>query len=361
MYFKRKHREESYNRNRFNIRGRGKIDFSLWVFLIYISVFIFLYNLSPTILGAITFGWYLSMIIEVPARNLSKLKFISYNLAIVISSLVMFALLAYGLFQIIPIILDEGKTIFSSLSESFTGIKLPEFFERTEIGITIAGWLNSFAGELVNKFTAIGVTALNYIIQNIPGAMTGVVIFIITASYLTSVTPVLKKNLWRFFPFSGRKKAISFAGNYYNSVRHFIGGQMIIALCVGIIVGLGMFISGIPYSLFLGFLSGIANFIPYLGAAIAAIPALILGFSYGGAAGVMKALIVLMCASQLEVWILSPKIQGNRMEINWFIILIGIMLFGSLFGLVGILLAIPIMVFIKKYWITYVQVALERL
>ncbi len=48
------------------------------------------------------------------------------------------------------------------------------------------------------------------------------------------------------------------------------------------------------------------------------------------------------------------------MNLNWFVILIGILLFGGLFGIIGVLFAIPIMVFIRNFWISYVQEVFKR-
>lgn len=124
---------------------------------------------------------------------------------------------------------------------------------------------------------------------------------------------------------------------------------------VGVIVGAGLAIFGLPYSLFLGFVSGISNFIPYLGVVVAAIPAVALGLGHSGLVGVLKVVAVLVIANQIKSWILAPRIQGGRMKLNWFVIILAILISGTIFGLVGVLIAIPLVVFFKKYWIWYVQ------
>ena len=201
---------------------------------------------------------------------------------------------------------------------------------------------------------------LNTAISGIPNAVTAVVIFIIAATYLSSLKPVFRDNLWRFFPRSTRKKSLAFVHDYYASIKAFISGQLIIALVVGLIVGFGMSIAGVPYAVFLGFLAGITNFIPFFGVILTAVPAVFLGLVNYGLWGLVRVGIVLVIANQTESWVLSPKIQGDRMELNWFVILIGILLFGGLFGIIGVLFAVPIMVFIKNFWIRYVQEAFSR-
>ncbi len=122
-----------------------------------------------------------------------------------------------------------------------------------------------------------------------------------------------------------------------------------------------MTVAGIQYAVFLGFLAGVTNLIPFFGVIITAVPAVFLGLAKYGLFGLLRVAIVLVAANQIESWVLSPKIQGDRMELNWFVILLGILLFGGLFGIVGVLFAIPIMVFIKEFWICYVQEALKKL
>ena len=136
---------------------------------------------------------------------------------------------------------------------------------------------------------------------------------------------------------------------------------MIIAAIVGGIVGVGMFIAGIPYALFLGFLAGITNFIPFLGVIIAGVPALLVGLTHDGPWGLVKVLIVIVVANQLESWVLSPRIQGRRMKLNWFAIIVAIFFCAGFLGVVGVLLAIPILIFFRDFWISYVENAFERL
>ncbi|MFW5871532.1 MAG: AI-2E family transporter [bacterium] len=336
-------------------------DPAMWMFLIYFLLFFFLFKISESILGAILFGWYLSLIIEVPANYLCKLKFIKYKFAVVISSILMFFLLAYAIYSIFPILIEEGQRLFPLLSRTSQDLVLEEFFKNRNIDPGVIEWINSFISQIGSKFSEFGANVLNTIIQYIPNATTSAIIFIITASYFTALTPIFKKNLWRFFPKSTQSKSIKFIREFYRDIRHFIGGQVIIAVLVGFMVGFGTFFSGIPYSLFLGFLSGITNFIPYLGVFIASIPALLLGFVHGGLAGFIKILIVLVLSNQLESWLLNPKIQGTRMQLNWFAILLSILLAGSILGLAGVLLGIPLLLFFKRFWTEYIQETLKKI
>lgn len=345
------------------MRNPRRIDPTLFVFLGYAVIFFLLFKVSPSILGALTLGWYLSMIIEVPSRLLARIKFMPYKLAIIISSILVYALLLIGFSRLIPLLIDEGKRLFDLLKKSAADVDwnsllfIRNEFIRERILRSVDDLLSLASGQVA----VLGGDVLNWIVQRAPNAMTATLIFIIAASYFTAAVPVLRANLWRFFPKSSREKAIAFTAEFYADLRHFIGGQVLIALLVGLSVGFGMLIVGIPYSLFLGFLSGITNFVPFLGLIIAGVPALLVGVANGGWWGLGKVLIVIAITNQLESWVFSPRIQGKRMKLNWFVIIIAIFFSAQLLGLIGVLLAIPFLVFLRRFWVQYVQEAFRRL
>jgi len=335
----------------------------MWFFLGYFLLFILLFKLAPDILGALTLGWYLSMIIEVPARHLSKIKFIPYKLAIVISSVLILALLVLGISLLIPILIDEGKRLFSLIATGVQNFDLREMFNISDEAVMeqVIGITDTFLSNIGERAANLGSDTINWTVQNVPNVMTAVVIFVIAASYFTAVIPMLKANFHRFFPRSGREKARTFASAFYGDLQHFIGGQVFIALVVGVLMGLGMLIAGVKYAFFLGFLAGITNFIPFLGVIIAGIPAILVGLTHGGIWGLVKVVIVILLTNQIESWVLSPKIQGRRMRLNWFAIIVAIFFCAQFLGVVGVLLAIPMLIFFRDFWILYVQKTFDRM
>ena len=339
------------------------VDPTIWVILAYFSIFILLFKMSPIILGALTLGWYLSMIIEVPARTIAKIKFIPYKVAIVISSILMFAILAVSISLLIPLLIDQGKMFINLLVTGVTNLDLPKLFniKNERVREEIVKATDSLISTLSVQATTLGGNAINWTVQQVPGATTAILIFVITASYFTALVPLISGNLWRFFPRTGRRKAITFMAAFYGDLRHFIGGQVIIALFVGLLMGIGMAIAGIPNALFLGFLAGITNFIPFLGVIIAGIPALLVGLTHAGLWGLAKVGIVIIITNQFESWVLAPRIQGKRMRLNWFLIIIAIFFFAQVLGVAGVLLAIPMLIFFRNFWTQYIQKTFDRI
>ena len=334
-------------------------DPAMWVIVLYLFLFFAFFKASPQIMGAILFGWYLSMIISVPTRFLTR--FIKYTLALLISSIGMFVLIAFAIYSIFPVLIEEGKKFFPVVGSTASDINVENFFNGENIDPRLTEWVNSLIGDVGRNISEFGASILNTIIQHIPAVSTSAILFVITAAYFATVMPVLRENLWRLFPESTRKRSIHFIRECYKDIEHYIRGQVILALIVGVMVGVGTSLSGVPYSLFLGFLSGIFDFIPFLGPTLVSIPGMLLGFLYGGIPGLIKMLIVFLFANQFESWVLQPRIQGSRMKLNWFAILLAILVAGSIFGLPGVLIGIPFLAFFKRFWAEYVQEGLQNI
>ncbi|MGC9311358.1 MAG: AI-2E family transporter, partial [Sediminispirochaetaceae bacterium] len=190
----------------------------------YFTLYCIFYGLTPSIVGALTFGWYLSLIIEVPARQLSRLKFLTYKASVAISTFVIFSLLILGVSRIVPIVLDEGKRLFPLLKESVGSFDLPKMLGDSTLGREVTGALQDAGGSLLERTAQLGVTIVNSVFQNLPNFTTGLIVFAITAGYFTYTVPTIKTNLWRFFPASGREKAFRFLAEVYGDIRHFIAG-----------------------------------------------------------------------------------------------------------------------------------------
>jgi len=235
-------------------------DPAMWVILLYLFFFFVFFKAAPQIMGAILFGWYLSMIISVPTHFLSR--FIKYKLSLIISSIGMFVLIAFAIYSIFPVLIEEGKRFFPVIGSTASDINVENFFNGENIDPRLTEWLNSLIGDVGRNISEFGAQILNSVIQHIPAVSTSAILFVITASYFATLMPVLRENLWRFFPASTRGRSIQFMRECYKDIEHYIRGQVILALIVGVMVGIGTTISGVPYALFLGFLSGIFDFIP---------------------------------------------------------------------------------------------------
>ena len=105
---------------------------------------------------------------------------------------------------------------------------------------------------------------------------------------------------------------------------------------VGVLVCLGTWLIGLPAPLGLGLLTGITDFIPYLGPWLGAAPAVILALSDGGGT-LLWTLLLFVVVQQLESHLVIPLVQQKIVEIPAALLLFAVVAVGLLFGIVGLL------------------------
>jgi predicted PurR-regulated permease PerM len=127
------------------------------------------------------------------------------------------------------------------------------------------------------------------------------------------------------------------------TLKYWLLGQFVSMAVVGVITGVALKVAGIPFSLELGILSGLGEFIPFVGPLLVSIPALLLGLSEG----VEKFLIVvaiLLAVQFFEGNIIVPIVQRKAVDLPPVVTLTSMLLLGSALGLLGLFVAAPLVV-----------------
>jgi len=150
-----------------------------------------------------------------------------------------------------------------------------------------------------------------------------------------------KKLLYTFF--SNEKVNIILENiNYTDKIfGDFFSGKLIDALLVGVLCFLFMVIFDFPYALIVSVLVGVTNIIPYFGPFIGAIPSAFLIFLVNPVKSIYF-LIFIFILQQLDGNIIEPKIIGSKTGLSSFWVLFSLLIFGGLFGVVGMIIGVPI-------------------
>lgn len=138
-------------------------------------------------------------------------------------------------------------------------------------------------------------------------------------------------------------------GERYNSIAekleveigHWIRGEVLLMVIVGVLSYLGYLIIGLPYAVALGVIAGILELVPNVGPTIAAIPAILVGFSLSPSQGI-GALVVAIVVQQLENNLIVPKVMQKTTGLNPIITLLAIMIGLKLGGPLLAVLSLPV-------------------
>lgn len=144
-----------------------------------------------------------------------------------------------------------------------------------------------------------------------------------------------------------------------SGMNRYFRGQVLIALIVGTLFAIGFSFTGLPMAIIMGLLIGLLTMVPYL-KAIALIPCLMLGLlqsvetgqSYGSV--LIGIAVVFIVIQSLEDMLLVPKIMGKVTGLNPAIILLSLSVWGSLMGMVGMIIALPMTTLMISYYKRFV-------
>ncbi|HEY2495824.1 MAG TPA: AI-2E family transporter [Candidatus Angelobacter sp.] len=154
------------------------------------------------------------------------------------------------------------------------------------------------------------------------------------------------KSVQLFRP-ENRSTAYVTLGQISAMMKSFISGNFVIGLfiSVGSVIVFGLL--GVPYFYFIGFISGFLSLMPYLGIALAMLPPVAASI---GTLGDTKLLLIagtVLCLHLLAMNVLYPKVLGSRLQLNPLVVTISLLLWGFIWGAMGLILAVPIMGAIK--------------
>ena len=135
----------------------------------------------------------------------------------------------------------------------------------------------------------------------------------------------------------------------------FVSSQIIDAAIVGVLASIAMSLLGVKYAILLGFMIGLFNLIPYLGAIIAIAVAILITIFTGGITQAIWMAVVVIILQQIDANIINPKILGNSLEISPILVIFSVTVVGAYFGIMGMFLAVPIIAVVKLVLNDYIR------
>ncbi|MDG6094707.1 AI-2E family transporter [Acetobacter sp. AN02] len=225
-------------------------------------------------------------------------------------------------------LIKQANALRQSISGSPQGrmilqyVPMPSSSSLESIGSRIAG---SMTGLLGSAF----------------GAMGTVFVVLVAGLYFATSPKLYANGLLRLVPVGWRVQGHKVLVTSGVTLRAWLGGQALDMLVVGLATGLGLSLIGVPLALALGVMAALCNFIPYIGAIMGAVPAILIALSLGFQKTLM--VVALYAVVQfLEGNVLAPLIQRKAVSMPPAIAILSQTLFGAIFGFPGLILASPL-------------------
>lgn len=321
-----------------NLLVLSKISFIFTPIIEFISVI-----MLPVILAGLLYYLLNPLVDMMEKRKINRL------VAITIVFVLITVLLIWGLavvipnlqtqivsfFRNMPAYLKQSKKIIddlldSRLSEEFR----PQIEQVTDnISSQLTTWASNFSARAVN-WASNFVSAASQVIV-------AVIIMPFILFYLLRDGKNLKGYVTQFLPKKLREPVGQVLSDVNSQLANYVRGQITVAIIVAFMFMILFKIIGLRYGVTLAVVAGVLNLVPYLGSFLAMLPALVLGL-IAGPVMLLKVIIVFIVEQTIEGRFVSPLILGSQLSIHPITILFVLLTSGSMFGIWGVLLGIPV-------------------
>ncbi|NNU74529.1 AI-2E family transporter [Clostridium estertheticum] len=321
--------------------------------------------ISPLIVGCIIayLLYPLSKIINTFLVKSLKLKYKPHLISILLTYLVVIFLvviLIYSMYAMIGGQISSNQTLsvmFATITDYIK--RYNEFFDYINRKITQSGLSLDLKGYLsqaitqVYSYLSVSINSIIMLFAGIGNILVNGFIGLFISFYLLKDHDFFKKLyinsvglIMRERRFNSLNKTIFEINDIISS---FIRGQLLDGLIVGLISSIGLSVIGLDFAFLIGLTAGIANIIPYVGPLIGCIPAIIIGLLSPNPIMAVWAVLLLLAVQQLDSAVISPKVVGDSMGLHPIFVIMAITIGGSIAGIMGMLLSVPVAGIIKLF------------
>lgn len=283
------------------------------------------------------------------------------NLSILITCLIFVFILILLFSIIIPDLLRSIEALLINLPSYFEKIKdylLKKFSSADSQSFVENNYaaINEYINNVINKSILPKVELwLTTLSSGVVGAVKTVfdifLGFVIAIYYLIDKDNFIagtKRIVYCIFPIKISNKIMENTRHTNEIFSNFIMGKILDSLIIGFITFTFLALFGFPYALLIGVIVGVTNIIPYFGPFIGAIPSALLILLHDPAKCLIF-IIFIIALQQIDGYLIGPKLCGSKTGLKSFWVLASITFFGNLFGVVGMLLGVPLFALIYGY------------
>ena len=278
-------------------------------------------------------------------------------LAIIIVFGIIIALLILTIFFLIPSVINQLNILYKEIPnfiENYQNLilsikpQLSKFIDPANVEILLKENLS----ELQRGVLGFSQSIIIYLSNIVSSITFGIVIIPLILFYLMRDIVVFKENLYIFVSRENKKEFKEALEEIDHIISGFIRGRIIVCFIVGTLIGIGLYFLNLKFALIIGIVSGVFNFVPYLGPIVGVILALIfaLGSSWWT---LLMILILFVLVNQLEAIYLNPNILGKGLGLHPLTVILSILICGQLLGILGVLVAVPLAAIFKVLAVRY--------
>lgn len=306
--------------------------------------------LAPLFIGFVVAWLFAPMVNRLTKKGMSRI------LASTIVYVVFVAFLVVFFRVFIPIIYTEINELINTLpaiiskitefvNELFSKINA-EAIDINGIKENVLGAITTYSNEISRNLPTTIVSVMSDLVSGLGTIFFGLIIGLYMLFDFDNVTNLLLKVI----PHKFQMEVANLVDNIGTEVRKCVNGTLLVACMVFVCDTIGFSILGLKSALLFGLFCGITDLIPYIGPWIGTAVVTVVGLTQSPLIG-LGVFIIALVAQLVESYILQPVVMSKATNLHPVTIICGLLIFGHFFGIVGMILATPIMSIIKVIWI----------
>lgn len=315
-----------------------KIDIStstIFRFILIILGFVFVYLIRDILLN-IFIALIIAAAIDGPVDWMAKHK-IRRPLGTAIIYLLVFSLFALFLYAVVPTLSHQLGSLASNLPEYLN--KLGTNFEALQQKIG-PGSLQNVLNQINSQLSWAGSNILGAVVNVFGGLFSAGMILVISV-YLVIQDKGIKEFVSSMTPDSSQAYVINLTERVQLKLGSWLRGQLILMLIMGVLVFIGLSLLGVKFALTLALVAGLLEIIPYIGPILGSFPAVALAFLQSPILALFV-IVLFIIAHQFENYLIAPLVLRRAVGLNPLVIIISMIIGGNLGGIMGIIVAVPI-------------------
>jgi predicted PurR-regulated permease PerM len=319
--------------------------------LFFVLLVWFLYKVrgvfNPFIFGFVLAYLLAPLVDYLETRNLSRvvaIVFVYIFLGLAATTLIVFALPA--LFQDVNRV-KEAMPEYTQLIQQLIGN-----FQQEYSKVPIPGGVRQISDELLQEAERMSLGLIQSMARGILWFLSqalNIILAPVVSFYFLLEFKRMGEIILGLLPVRFRPEVAETGKEINHVIKRFIRGNLLVAALVGLMAVAGMYLVGMDFPLLIGIMVGITNFIPYFGAIISAIPAILLALLKSKWLA-LYVLGLMLLIQQIEGNIISPKILGESVGLHPLVIIFALLVGGELYGLLGLIVAVPVAAIVRILW-----------
>ncbi len=311
--------------------------------LIVIGIICVLY-FGSTILLPLTIAVLIAIVLNNPVKRFRKWRLPKWAAISVSVFLMVFTFLIIS--GVLTWQIDKIANDWNEIEEKGSQkLELLNKWSESTFGFDFVNYISN-SGGVKDRLKTFGLTMLSSISVIMSQSLiilVYIILFLIQKSMFLNF-------LFKLVPDSQHQAMHHFQIGARDIVFKYLSGKGKIMAILFVVYYLGFWLSGVPYAFFLALFAALFSIIPYLGVLIGGGAAVLLAYIYSGWPDGLAVFIVITVAQSVENYLLIPWIIGDKTDLNPFITIFGVIVFGSLWGIVGAVIALPLVGLLKVFF-----------